>query len=65
MQNRLTEAIEKLKKLGYDAYASDGDSLIHFRLPISQMNQKYYDKINRDLERIGWNKSWGCVGKGI
>jgi len=60
----ITDAIEKLKKLGYDAYASENDSLIHFRLPMKHMNQKYYDKINRDLESIGWNKSWGCVGNG-
>lgn len=60
----ITEAIEKLKKLGYDTYASDGDSLIHFRLSISQMNQKYYDKINADLKEIGWDKSWGATGNG-
>ena len=60
----ITEAIEKLKKLGYDAYAQDGDSLMHFRLPIENMNQKYYDKINRDLKEIGWDKSWGTTGNG-
>lgn len=60
----ITDAIEKLKKLGYDAYANDVDSLIHFRLSIENMNQKYYDKINRDLKEIGWDKSWGATGNG-
>ena len=61
---KLTDAVNEMKKRGWDAYEQDGDSLIHFRLPMKHMNQKYYDKINRDLERIGWNKSWGCVGNG-
>ena len=60
----INQAIENLKKLGYDAYAQDGDSLMHFRLPIENMNQKYYDKINRDLKEIGWDKSWGATGNG-
>lgn len=64
MQNKLTKAIEELKKRGYDVYVSDVDSLIHFRLSISQMNQKYYDKINADLKEIGWDKSWGATGNG-
>lgn len=62
---KLTDAVNEMKKRGWDAYEQDGDSLIHFRLPMNQMNQKVYDRINADLREIGWNKSWGSVGKGI
>jgi len=64
LQSKLTKAIEELTKRGYDVYVNDVDSLIHFRLSIENMNQKFYDKINRDLESIGWDKSWGATGNG-
>ena len=61
----LSKAVEAMIERGWDAYEQDGDSLIHFRLSLERMNQKTYDRINRDLIEIGWNKSWGSVGKGF
>jgi hypothetical protein len=58
----IKDAMDEMKKRGWDVFEVESDSMIHIRLPLKQMNKRTYNKITKDLNAIGWSGSWGCVG---